>query len=144
MTQGPAFFQMGVTATETFPATLFARIRAKAVRIETSAAPLYPDPRGELELRREIAGYLAMARGINCSPSQIIVTGGYSAGLGLALRVLGLEGQKAWMEEPGFPFTRKGLELARLSLSPIRSEAHTSELQTRKHAVRGTCLSELG
>src|SRR5258707_15849888 len=23
------------------------------------------------------------------------------------------------MEEPGFPFTRKGLELARLSLSPI-------------------------
>src|SRR3546814_16046562 len=110
---------MGVPATETFPATLFARIRAKAVRIETSAAPLYPDPRGELELRREIAGYLAMARGINCSPSQIIVTGGYSAGLGLALRVLGLEGQKAWMEEPGFPFTRKGLELARLSLSPI-------------------------
>src|SRR3546814_13769289 len=82
---------MGVPATETFPATLFARIRAKAVRIETSAAPLYPDPRGELELRREIAGYLAMARGINCSPSQIIVTGGYSAGLGMALRVLGLE-----------------------------------------------------
>src|SRR3546814_5956373 len=114
---------MGVPATETFPATLFARIRAKAVRIETSAAPLYPDPRGELELRREIAGYLAMARGINCSPSQIIVTGGYSAGLGLALRVLGLEGQKAWMEEPGFPFTRKGLELA-------RSEEHTSELQS--------------
>src|SRR3546814_3215831 len=58
-----------------------------------------------------------MARGINCSPSQIIVTGGYSAGLGLALRVLGLEGQKAWMEEPGFPFTR-------------RSEEHTSELQS--------------
>jgi GntR family transcriptional regulator/MocR family aminotransferase len=123
MTQGPAFFQMGVPATETFPATLFARIRAKAVRIETSAAPLYPDPRGELELRREIAGYLAMARGIDCSPSQIIVTGGYAAGLGLALRVLGLEGQKAWMEEPGFPFTRKGLELARLSLSPIPVDA---------------------
>src|SRR3546814_12653081 len=47
----------------------------------------------------------------------------YSAGLGLALRVLGLEGQKAWMGEPGFPFTRKGLELARLSLSPIPVDA---------------------
>src|SRR3546814_16173126 len=99
---------MGVPATETFPATLFARIRAKAVRIETSAAPLYPDPRGELELRREIAGYLAMARGINCSPSQIIVTGGYSAGLGLALRVLGIEGQHAWMEKPGLDRERVG------------------------------------
>src|SRR3546814_4993652 len=48
-----------------------------------------------------------------------MVTCGYSAGLGLALCVRCLEGQKAWMEEPGFPFTRKGLELARLSLSPI-------------------------
>ena len=122
-TQGPAFFQMGVPATETFPATLFARIRAKAVRVEASAAPIYPDRRGALELRRETAGYLAIARGIDCSPSQIIVTGGYSAGLGLALRVLGIEGQKAWMEEPGFPFTRKGLELARLSLSPIPVDA---------------------
>ncbi len=123
MTQGPAFFQMGVPATETFPATLFARIRANAIRVEASAAPNYPDPRGELELRREIAGYLAVARGIDCSPSQIIVTGGYAAGLGLALRVLGVEGQKAWMEDPGFPFTRKGLELARLSLSPIPVDA---------------------
>ena len=119
MTQGPAFFQMGVPAPETFPATLFARIRANAVRAEASAAPIYPDPRGELELRREIAGYLNVARGIECSPSQIIVTGGYGAGLGLVLRGLGLEGEKAWMEEPGFPFTRKGLELARLSLAPI-------------------------
>jgi GntR family transcriptional regulator/MocR family aminotransferase len=123
MTQGPAFFQMGVPATETFPKTLIARIRANAVRAEASAALIYPDPRGELELRREIAGYLAVARGIDCSPSQIIVTGGYGAGLGLALRVLGAEGEKAWFEDPGFPFARKGLELARVSLSPIPVDA---------------------
>jgi len=119
MTQGPAFFQMGVPAIETFPSTLFARIRAHAVRAEASAPPIYPDPRGEFELRREIAGYLAVTRGINCSPSQVIVTGGFSAGLGLALNVLGLSGHTAWVENPGFPFTRKGLELARLSLAPI-------------------------
>src|SRR5215472_9040384 len=123
MTQGPAFFQMGVPATETFPATLFARIRAHAVRAEASAAPIYPDPRSELQHRREIAGYLAVARGIDCSPSQIIVTGGYSAGLGLALRALGLEGESAWIEDPGFLFTRKGLELGRLSLAPIPVDA---------------------
>jgi GntR family transcriptional regulator/MocR family aminotransferase len=119
MTQGPAFFQMGVPAIGTFPATLFARIRAHAVRAEASAPPLYPDPRGEFELRREIAGYLAVARGINCSPSQVIVTAGFGAGLGLALNVLGLEGHTAWVENPGFPWSRKGLELARLSLAPI-------------------------
>jgi GntR family transcriptional regulator/MocR family aminotransferase len=123
MTQGPALFQMGVPAIETFPATLFARIRAHAVRAEASAPPIYPDPRGELELRREIAGYLAVTRGINCSSSQVIITGGFSAGLGLALGVLGLGGQTAWVENPGFPFTRRGLELARLSLAPIPVDA---------------------
>jgi GntR family transcriptional regulator / MocR family aminotransferase len=94
MTQGPALFQMGIPATETFPATLFARIRAPAVRAEASASPLCPDPRGELELRREIAGYLAVARGITCLPSQVIITGGFSAGLGLALSVLGWAGKR--------------------------------------------------
>jgi len=119
MTQGPAFFQMGVPAIESLPATLFARIRAHAARAEASAPPLYPDPRGEIELRREIAGYLAIARGINCSPSQVIVTGGFSAGLGLTLTGLDLSGHTAWVENPGFPWTRKGLEIARLSLAPI-------------------------
>jgi GntR family transcriptional regulator / MocR family aminotransferase len=123
MNAGPAIFQMGVPAQETFPAKLLARIRSNAVRAESSAAPLYPDPRGELELRREIAAYLAIARGIECSPSQVIVTGSFTNGLGLALRVLGLEGRKVWIEDPGFPFTRRGLELGRLSLTPIPVDA---------------------
>src|SRR5262249_58450021 len=114
MTGGPAFFQRGVPPQDIFPATLLARIRSHAVRTEMSAAPLYPDPRGELELRREIARYLAFARGIDCSPSQILVTGGFTAGLGLTLRVLGVEGQTAWIEDPCFPLTRKGLELAKV------------------------------
>jgi GntR family transcriptional regulator/MocR family aminotransferase len=119
LTAGPAIFQMGVPAQETFPAKLFARIRTQTVRAEMSAPALYPDPRGELELRREIAAYLGLARGIECMPSQIIVTGGFSGGLGLALRALALDRKKVWMEDPGFPFTRHGLELAGLSIEPI-------------------------
>jgi len=123
LTAGPAVFQMGVPAHETFPAKLFARMRTRAVRAETTAPAIYRDPRGELELRRDIAAYLALARGIECAPSQIIVTGGFSGGLGLTLRVLGLEQKKVWMEDPGFPFTRHGLELARLSITPIPVDA---------------------
>jgi GntR family transcriptional regulator/MocR family aminotransferase len=119
MTAGPAIFQMGVPAQETFPATLLSRIRSQAVRAESSAPAIYPDPRGELELRREIAAYLAVARGLDCSPSQIIVTAGYCSGLGLTLHVLGLEGRKVWFEDPGLPFARRGLELARLSPVPV-------------------------
>ena len=131
MRRGPAIFRLGVPAEETFPAKLPARIRSHAVRAEASAAPIYPDPRGELELRQEIAAYLAIARGIECSTSQVIITAGYSSGLGLALRVLGIEGHKAWTEEPGFPLTRRGLALARLSLAPIPVDASGIDVDSR-------------
>src|SRR5258706_14879629 len=120
---------MGGLAREPFPGKLFARIRSRAVRAESSAAPLYPDPRGEPDLRREIAAYLAIARGIECSPSQIVVTGGLGSGPGVALPVLGLEGQKGLMEGPGFPFTRRGVGLARLSLGPIPGHREGVEVE---------------
>ena len=121
---GPAIFQMGVPSRETFPATLLARMHARAARVEMSAPAIYPDPRGEPDLRREIAAYLALARGIECMPSQIIMTSGFAGGLGLALRALGLEQKKkVWMEDPGFPFTRHGLRLAGLSVVPIPVDA---------------------
>ncbi|MBB3595219.1 GntR family transcriptional regulator/MocR family aminotransferase [Rhizobium sp. BK529] len=123
MTQGPAFFQMGVPATDIFPATLFARLHGQAVRTGASAPLLYPDPRGELDLRREIASFLAIARGMNCSPDQVIVTNGYAAGLGLALGTLKLAGHTAWLEEPSFPWSRRGVELAGLSVAPIPVDA---------------------
>jgi GntR family transcriptional regulator / MocR family aminotransferase len=133
MTHGSGIFQMGVPAKDVFPATLFARMRAQAVRAEVAIAPIYPDPRGEPALRREIAGYLSVARSIRCSPSQVIITGGFAAGLGLALTVLKLSGETAWIEEPGFPWTRRGLELAGLSLAPVPVDAEGIDLD---HALR--------
>jgi GntR family transcriptional regulator / MocR family aminotransferase len=120
----PAIFQMGVPAQDSFPSKLISRIRVRTVRAEALAAASYPDPRGELELRRELAVQLAIARGIECTPSQIIITSGFSGGLGLTLRVLGLEGRSAWVEDPSFPLTRKGLEIARLQLIPVPVDEH--------------------
>ncbi|WP_431257120.1 PLP-dependent aminotransferase family protein [Roseateles chitinivorans] len=119
LTAGPGIFQPGIPSRDSLPSKLMHRLRARALLAETSGAALYPDPRGELELRREIAGYLAVARGMVCSPDQVLVTGGYAAGLGIALRVLGLDGGSAWMEEPGFFFTRQALTLGRLTPVPV-------------------------
>ncbi|HEY0505772.1 MAG TPA: PLP-dependent aminotransferase family protein [Lysobacter sp.] len=116
---GPAIFQMGVPASDCFPASLFARLRANAARLEVAAPAVYPDPRGEFELRRVIAGHLGLARGIQCHPSQVFVTAGYAGALGLVLRVLQCEGRTAWMEDPGFFQGRMALELAGLSLVPV-------------------------
>ena len=123
-TRPPAIFQMGVPAQDCFPAKLVSRIRSRAVRAEVGAAASYPNPKGEIELRREIARHVALARGIECVPSQIIVTSGFSGGLGLTLHVLGLAGRTAWVEDPSFVLTRKALELARLRLEPVPVDEH--------------------
>ena len=120
MNSGPAIFQLGVPAFEGLPEKLFSRSRSSnLLKAGSLSSLLYPDPRGELELRTEIAANLAITRNYHCHPEQVFVTSGYLSGLGLALRVLGLDGKKAWMEEPGFLVTRKGLELARLKVVPI-------------------------
>lgn len=124
MHAGPAIFQLGIPAFEGLPEKLFARTRSSnLLRTGCLSSPLYPDPRGELELRREIAGYLSIARNLHCDPEQVLITSGYISGLGLALRVLGLEGKKVWMEEPGFHLARKGLELARMHIVPVPVDA---------------------
>jgi GntR family transcriptional regulator / MocR family aminotransferase len=120
MHSGPAVFQLGVPAHEGFPDKLFTRARSSNVlKAEGLSSFLYPDPRGELELRREIAGYLSIARSLHCFPEQVFITSGYASGLGISLRVLGLENKKAWVEEPGFMVTRKGLQLAGLDPVPV-------------------------
>src|ERR1700739_2174212 len=106
---GPAVFQMGVPASDCFPNTLFARLRARAARDEVEAPASYPDPRGEHEFRREIAAHLALSRGIECQPSQIYITAGFSGALGIALLVLQAQGRKAWVENPGYLLSRKAL-----------------------------------
>ncbi|WP_233838795.1 MocR-like pyridoxine biosynthesis transcription factor PdxR [Paraburkholderia sp. ZP32-5] len=124
MNAGPAIFQLGIPAFEGLPEKLFARARsANSLNTDCLSSLLYPDPGGELELRTEIAGYLSIARNLHCYPEQVFITSGYISGLGLALRVLGLDGKKVWMEEPGFMVTRKGLELARLNIVPIPVDA---------------------
>jgi GntR family transcriptional regulator/MocR family aminotransferase len=116
---GPAIFQMGVPASDGLPTSLLARLRAQSARAEVAAPAVYPDPRGEIELRREIAAHVALARGLECLPSQIFITAGFAGALGLTLSVLGAEGRQAWMENPGFFQSRKALEFARLIPVPI-------------------------
>jgi GntR family transcriptional regulator/MocR family aminotransferase len=90
----------------------------------TAASPVgYPDPRGDPDLRREVAAYLGIARGIRCAPSQVLITAGFAGALGLVVRALALEGQGAWFEDPGFPLTRTALALAGMTVSAVPVDA---------------------
>lgn len=115
----PLAFQMGVPAQDAFPRTLWSRLLARAARDAALVPAGYPDPRGDPVLRREIAASLAIARGMRCSPDQVLITAGYAGALGLTVHALRLWGGTAWMEDPGFPQTRQALELAGMTITAV-------------------------
>src|SRR4051812_35999914 len=119
----PLAFQMGVPSQDAFPFKLWSRILTREARRAAAAPVTYPDPRGDPELRKEVAAYLGLARGIRCSPSQVLVTGGFSGALGLAIRGLQLGKMGAWIEEPGFPLTRTALSFAGMSVTAVPVDA---------------------
>jgi GntR family transcriptional regulator/MocR family aminotransferase len=119
----PRAFQMGVPAQDAFPYKLWSRMLTRAARRTASAPVGYPDPRGDPDLRREVAAYLGIARGIRCAASQVLITAGFSGALGLVLRALALEGKRAWFEDPGFPLTRTALALGGMAVSAVPVDA---------------------
>ena len=104
-------FQMGIPAHDAFPATLWARLHRQAVQ-SVSMRTGHPDPRGLPELRAALATHVAIARGIECLPDQVIVTAGFRGGLSVALSAIGAAGRQAWVEDPGYPVTRRALDVS--------------------------------
>ncbi len=137
----PLPFQMGVPSQDAFPFKLWSRILTRATR-QAAAAPVgYPDPRGDPDLRKVIAAYLGIARGIRCSPSQVFVTGGFSGALGLVIRGLQLERMEAWMEDPGFPLTRTALGLAGMTVTAVPVDEEGLDVAAGVRSAPGAALA---
>jgi GntR family transcriptional regulator / MocR family aminotransferase len=68
----------------------------------------YGDPRGRVELRTALAGYLGRTRGVAATPDRIVITSGYVPALALLVRVLRAVGAgPVAMEDPGLPLHRE-------------------------------------
>lgn len=94
----------------------------RALRRAIATAPLlaydYGDPRGRIELRTALSGYLGRARGVIAPPERIVITSGYVQGLALLTRVL--EGGTVAMEDPGLPFHREVVRHNGGIVAPVR------------------------
>ena len=139
----PLAFQMGVPSQDAFPFKLWSRILTREARRAAAAPVGYPDPRGDPDLRKDVAAYLGIARGIRCSPSQVLVTSGFSGALGLAIRGLRLDGTGAWMEEPGFPLTRTALGLAGMTVTAVPVDAEGLDVAAGVRSAAGAALAVL-
>ena len=112
-------FQMGLPALDMFPRKIWARLGARCVRAMQAADMAHPPVSGLPELRAAIASYLHMSRGIDCSPSQIFVTSGYRHTMELISQALLKEGDRVWLEDPGYPPTRELLAQRRMIAVPV-------------------------
>lgn len=88
-----------------FPAAAWLHALRRAIATAPSLAYDYGDPRGRIELRTALSGYLGRARGVIAPPERIVITSGYVQGLALLTRVL--DGARVAMEDPGLPFHRE-------------------------------------
>lgn len=107
----------GVPALDQFPWSAWSKLSNDVLRSHTTRVIGSADPRGELALREAIAEYLGAARGIDCSPDQIIVTSGSQPVVEAVARALAEPGDSVWVEEPGDPASRAAIKA--LGMRPV-------------------------
>jgi GntR family transcriptional regulator / MocR family aminotransferase len=112
-------FQMGLPALDMFPRKIWARLGARCARAMQPSDMVHPSVCGLPALRAQIAGYLQVSRGINCSPSQIFLTSGYRHTIELIAHSLLKAGDRVWLENPGYPPTRELLGHLHIAGVPV-------------------------
>ncbi|MFG2572767.1 PLP-dependent aminotransferase family protein [Streptomyces sp. NPDC048481] len=91
--RGPAYdLRPGTPDLASFPRTEWLRAARRALAAAPSEALGYGDPRGRVELRTALAGYLARARGVRADPERVVVCAGFAHGLKLLTAVLRARG----------------------------------------------------
>ncbi len=130
----PRPFRIGTPGVDLFPVRLWAQLVTRRVRAVTSAQLDYGEPGGVRVLREAIAAHVQTARGTACEADQVVVVAGAQQGLDLACRLLLDPGDRAWMEDPGYPGARSALVGAGARILPVRVDAEGLDVEA---GVRG-------
>ncbi|WP_065761498.1 PLP-dependent aminotransferase family protein [Pseudomonas defluvii] len=115
----PLELQMGLPALDAFPRKLWTRLAGRQLRQAGFEGLVYPDARGYAPLRTAIASYLGISRGIPCHPDQVFVCAGYRACIDLISHTLMRQGDRCWLEEPGYFMARNALLGSGAQLVPV-------------------------
>jgi GntR family transcriptional regulator/MocR family aminotransferase len=116
-------FRYGDPAYRDFPHATWCRLLARRARRASERHLSYSDPGGAPELREALAAYLSRARGVSCTPDDVLVVYGTQQAIDLTARVLIDPGSRAIVEEPGYPGIRHALEIAGADVLPLAVDA---------------------
>ena len=112
-------FQPGFPALDAFPFDIWTRLFNRYRKSGAGALLGYGSTAGYKPLRKAIASYLTVARGVRCDPEQVLVVSGAQQAFDLTTRLLLDPGDSVLLEEPGYRGAHAVFEAASAKLIPV-------------------------
>jgi len=116
---GVMTFHPGMPDPDSFPFNTWSKLLGRRARLARQDLFGTYHLLGYPPLRDAIARNLAVSRGVNCTPDQIVVTNGAQSAFDLLARILLDPGDTVWMEEPGYHGARAAFLSAGAILAPL-------------------------
>jgi GntR family transcriptional regulator/MocR family aminotransferase len=117
-------FRLGVPPVDAFPVALWSRLAAARYRTLETAQLYHGTGRGTPALREAIVTHHAAARGVRCTPDQVIVVSSAQEAMDLAYRVVLNPGDAVWFEDPGYTGARGAILAAGGRVVPVPVDAN--------------------
>ncbi len=96
-------FRAHLPALDLFPTSLWAQLAGRRLRRATTNLLLGCEPMGYQPLQSAVAEYLVASRGVKCTPEQVAIVSGTQEALDLAAHLFLDRGDRACVENPGYP-----------------------------------------
>jgi GntR family transcriptional regulator/MocR family aminotransferase len=115
----PGAFYPGVPPVDAFPWSLWCRLAARRDRHLDRRQLYHGFAAGHLPLREAIVAHLSAARGVRCTPNQVLVVSSAQEAVELVCLVLLDPGDAVWLEDPGYAGWSGALVAAGARIVPV-------------------------
>lgn len=112
-------FMPGIPDIASFPHDLWRRTQTRLMRRMKPEQLSYSPMGGSPELQLALTEYLRVARSVECTPEQVLITEGTHQGMDLLAKMLCNPGDSAWIEDPCYWGMRNVLTINGLRVTPI-------------------------
>ena len=138
---GPRPYWGGIPDVSLFPRREWAAAARRATDVAVTAELGYPDRRGSLRLRQELAGYLRRTRGVQASAERIVVGQGFSGLLTLVCRALAEAGGRTLAVEEYGHSAHREIAAACLDLIPLPVDGEGADVARLRPGIDAVLLT---
>jgi GntR family transcriptional regulator / MocR family aminotransferase len=131
--RAPRAFRANQAALDSFPIALWAQVAARRLRRASLQLLAGGEALGYRPLRQVLAEYLNTARGVACSPEQVLIISGVQEALERAAHLLLDPGDPVWVEEPGYPGAGIVFRAVGAKVRPVPIDSEGLDFERGRH-----------